>query len=135
MFFCPKGNKTALFTLVLLCLLVVFSGPARGAGNVDGEQIPVKGTVTLVDLGSDSCLPCRMMAPILVALKQEYQGKAAIIFVDVYRENAVARKFHPMVIPTQIFFDRTGKEVSRHEGFLEKGAIVKQLNALLAEKG
>jgi thioredoxin 1 len=38
-------------------------------------QFPVKGMVTMVDLGANDCIPCKMMAPILKELKQEYDGK------------------------------------------------------------
>jgi len=128
MIFNPKRNKVSLPSLLLLGILLVCAGPARA-----DEQVPVKDTVTMIDLGADNCLPCRMMTPIIAELKKTYQGKAAIIFIDVYRDNATARKFHAMIIPTQIFFDRQGKEVSRHQGFMEKEEIIKELDSLLTK--
>lgn len=120
--------------LLLLGLLLFLPGQGQAAENGSGDTLPVKDTVTMVDLGADNCLPCRMMTPIIAELKKTYQGKAAIVFVDVYRENALARKFHPLVTPTQVFFDQHGKEVSRHQGFMEKAEIVKELDRLLAGK-
>lgn len=118
-----------LLGMLLLTMALAVAAPVWGE-----QQVPVPGMVTMIDLGADSCLPCRLMIPIMEELKQAYQGKVAIVFIDVYRQNALARRFHPMVTPTQIFFDRQGKEVSRHEGFLDKDSIVKELDAIVAEK-
>lgn len=85
---------------------------------------PVKGMVTLVDLGATECIPCKMMAPILEEVRRKYEGKAAVIFIDVWKNPAPARQVGIRTIPTQIFYDRTGKEVGRHEGFLDKKSIV-----------
>jgi len=48
------------------------------------KEIPVKGMVTLIDLGANACIPCKMMAPIMTKLEKMYQGKAAISFIDVW---------------------------------------------------
>jgi len=91
------------------------------------SEIPVKGMVTMVDLGADKCIPCKMMAPILEKLEKEYQGKAVIVFVDVWKDKEPARRFGIRAIPTQIFFDKDGNEVYRHVGFMSENAIVTQL--------
>lgn len=98
--------------------------------------IPVANTVTLVDLGARTCVPCKLMAPILEELADEYQGRAAVIFIDVWDQanEGKARDFRIMTIPTQIFYDKHGKEVYRHSGFLDKEAIVTKLEELLAGK-
>jgi thioredoxin 1 len=87
-------------------------------------EFPAKGMVTLVDLGATECIPCKMMAPILRDLAREYEGKAAVIFIDVWKNPAPARQTGVRMIPTQIFYDTQGKEVGRHEGFLDKKSIV-----------
>ena len=95
-----------------------------------GRGIPVKGMVTLVDLGAKTCIPCKMMAPILKKLKKAYTDKAAIIFIDVSKNRKMSKRFRTRAIPTQIFFDEKGKEVYRHEGFMSKKAIEKQLKKM-----
>lgn len=87
-------------------------------------QVPVPGMVTMVDLGAKKCIPCKMMAPIIEELTKEYQGRAAILFIDVWENPDAGPKFGLRSIPTQIFYDAQGKEVSRHEGFLDKPSIV-----------
>jgi len=86
--------------------------------------------VTLVDLGAKKCIPCKMMAPILEELTKEYQGKAAIVFIDVWQHTDEARKYRIQAIPTQIFYDKQGNEVLRHVGFMSKKDIVQVLEKL-----
>ncbi len=92
--------------------------------------VPVKGMITMVDLGADACIPCKMMAPILTKMKKKYRGKAAIIFIDVWKHREQAKRFGVRAIPTQIFFDKEGKEIYRHVGFLSESAIVDQLRKM-----
>jgi thioredoxin 1 len=118
---------------LILCLLsaVFFPGPAWSKeGQEDLPQVPAKGMVTMLDLGAKKCIPCKMMAPILEELKREYKGKAAIVFIDVWVHRQEARKYGIRAIPTQIFFDKNGKEVFRHEGFMDKKSIVRVLGKL-----
>jgi thioredoxin 1 len=84
----------------------------------------------MVDLGADKCIPCKEMAPILVELRKEYAGRATIEFIDVWKSPAAGEPYGVRIIPTQIFFDRDGKEVWRHEGFLPKAEIVAKLKEL-----
>ena len=125
-------------TLVLLSLLT-FIGYSQAADSTKSTEvvpgIPVKNTVTLVDLGAKTCIPCKLMAPILEELKKEYTGRAEVIFIDV-RDQANAGKakaFNIMIIPTQIFYDKQGKEVFRHSGFFEKAAIRAKLDELIGQ--
>lgn len=111
---------------VLICLTVVLSSVQAGA-----EEIPVIGTVTLVDLGADSCVPCKMMAPILDKLKDEYKGRAAVIFIDVWKDPAQGKIYGIKTIPTQIIYDKTGKERYRHVGFWPEKDMKKWLDMLL----
>jgi thioredoxin 1 len=83
--------------------------------------------VTMIDLGARQCIPCKMMAPILAKLEKEYAGRAAVVFLDVREDRKPAQRFGIRAIPTQIFFDKKGREVSRHEGFMSEEAIVRQL--------
>lgn len=101
-------------------------GPAVIAAE-DFGHVPVRGMVTLLDLGSDQCVPCKLMAPILKKVEQDYKDRAAVIVIDVYRYPEQAKRFGIRAIPTQIFFDKDGKEVFRHMGFMSEKAIVEQL--------
>ncbi len=78
----------------------------------------------LVDLGSKSCVPCKMMEPILENLRKEYAEQFETVVIDVWKNKAAAKQYDIRVIPTQIFFDAEGKELFRHEGFLSKEEIL-----------
>jgi len=93
-------------------------------------QAPTKGMVTMVDIGAKKCIPCKMMAPIMEELEKEYKGKASILFIDVWEYPNEAPKYGIRTIPTQIFYDKDGKEVFRHVGFMDKKSIVTMLEKL-----
>jgi thioredoxin 1 len=103
------------------------SSPILSADPGKPPDVPVKGMVTMVDVGAKSCIPCKMMAPILEKLEKEYKGRADIVFIDVRNAPDQAERFGIKVIPTQIFYDKQGKEVLRHTGFMSEEAIVTQL--------
>lgn len=113
---------------------VLFSGAFfvwERAGAVGPAMVvPVKGMVTLVDVGAASCIPCKMMAPILEKLEKKYDGKAAVIFIDVRHYPDQARRLGIQGIPTQIFYDAKGKEVQRHIGYMSEAAIVAQFKKM-----
>ena len=94
------------------------------------RQLPVPGQVNMMDLGAHSCIPCKMMAPIMEKLTRDYEGKAVVTFIDVWENPDEAKYYKISSIPTQIFFDKEGKEVYRHQGFLAEEAIVKQLTKM-----
>jgi len=98
--------------------------------SVTEMQIPVPGQVTMIDLGAKKCIPCKMMTPILEELQNEYKGRAAIVFVDVWQHPDTGRQFGIKSIPTQIFFDVMGQEVFRHEGFFDKASITAEFEKL-----
>jgi thioredoxin 1 len=79
---------------------------------------------TLVDLGADKCVPCKMMKPVLDELTKEYVGRLKVEFYDVWKDPAPGKKFGIRVIPTQIFLDPDGKELFRHEGYFSKEDIL-----------
>jgi len=114
--------KTA--SLVLFLLLCVSLSAAFA------DNIPAKGTVTMIDLGAKACVPCKMMAPIMEKMEKKYAGKAVIHFYDVWKDREPAVRFKIRVIPTQIFFDKNAKEIYRHEGFMSESDIVGQLTKM-----
>jgi len=97
------------------------------------QEIPVKGMVTMIDLGAKECVPCKLMSPILEKLKKEYDGRAVIIFLDVKKDPSLIKRYGVSAMPTQIFFDKDGKGVLRHRGFMSEKAIVEQFQKMGVE--
>jgi thioredoxin 1 len=117
----------ALAAVVAVVLIKKQMGPSPGTDSAKGAaQVspPAAGLPRLVDLGSVSCIPCKMMAPILEELKKEYAGRLQVDFIDVMANPDAGRSYQISLIPTQIFFDASGKERFRHEGFLSKEDIL-----------
>ena len=85
---------------------------------------------TMVDFGAQGCRACDLMEPILKAMKEEYAGRADIVFVHVHKEQVLALRFGVQNIPVQVFFDAEGREVFRHEGFFSREDIEKKLREL-----
>jgi len=112
-----------LIGVMLVCwaATMVFAGDLKTAVMI---PVPTPGLVTMVDLGAHKCIPCKMMAPIIAELQKEYAGRASIIFIDVWEHREDAKRFDILGIPTQIFYDKEGREVDRHVGFLDKKSIV-----------
>ncbi len=80
--------------------------------------------LVLLQLGSRTCPPCRQMTPILDELRAKYATKFQIRYIDVRQDTAAGSKYGVRKIPTQIFYDRNGKEVFRHVGFYSKKDIL-----------
>lgn len=112
-----------------IMVAIIFLWPLNAMS--DEIRIPVPDTVTVVDLGSKSCIPCKMMEPVLENLKKFYADKAAIIFIDVREDPAQGAKYGIRTIPTQIFYNKEGKEVGRHEGYMEEKAMKEKIDDLL----
>jgi len=87
----------------------------------------------LVDLGAGRCIPCIMMAPILKKLKKEYEGRLVVEFIDVWKNPDRAKRYKINIIPTQIFYDASGKELFRHEGFMGREDILAKWKELGVE--
>ncbi len=81
---------------------------ALEAESIDLNALMAYGLPVIIDFGSDSCIPCKEMAPVLAAMNEAFQGKAIIKFVDVWKNADGANGFPVQVIPTQILFDAAG---------------------------
>ena len=69
------------------------------------------------------------MKPILEELVAEYGDKLNVVIVEVYEHRDLTNQYGIMAIPTQIFFDSSGKEVTRHMGW-PKEEIIAQLKKM-----
>src|SRR5450759_1217293 len=110
--------------------------PAENTGDKTAPVAAAK-LPRLLDLGAGKCIPCKRMAPILEELKKEYAGRMNVEFIDVWVNPDAGKPYGIELIPTQIFFDASGKELFRHVGFFGKKDILgkwKELGVDLAGK-
>lgn len=116
----------AVCFLAVFCVTVIAAENAKPApGNGREQKKDSKPLPKLMDLGSTTCTPCKMMMSVLDSLKKDYRGKLAVVFVDIAKDSAAASKYKIQRIPTQIWFDAKGKEIDRHIGYISKDDIAK----------
>lgn len=101
------------------------------------DSVEVKRLPKLLELGSHSCIPCKMMMPILDTLRDVHAGRLDIGFIDVWKDREAGEKYNIRSIPTQIIYDADGKELFRHTGFWSRECIeakIEELGIPLREK-
>ena len=95
------------------------------------DEIVVKSNIpVIVDFWAEWCGPCRMIAPIVEELSNEYSGKALVVKCDVDTSPGVASKYGIRNIPTVLFF-KDGKIADKQVGAVPKSNFVTKLNALV----
>ncbi|MEK7514016.1 MAG: thioredoxin, partial [Patescibacteria group bacterium] len=83
----------------------------------DFEEKVIKSTTpVLVDFYADWCGPCKLAAPVIEELAEEYKGRLTVGKVNVDENSILSGKYGVMSIPTMIVF-KDGKEVERASGF------------------
>lgn len=147
-------NRTVLHRILVVVLVVlVVTGvlvakqrrgkrPAHDAASFDAVTTVAAATDSagrpgartaglprLVDVGSTKCQACKEMEGVLTQLREEYAGRLAVDFVDVFSDPARAEPFKISIIPTQILYDASGKELVRHIGFWSVADITKAFAA------
>ena len=131
-----------MIALVLSLCLPLASGcqktetwtPSESSGpdlaSIPLEQALSSGQPTIAEFGRGICVPCKAMKPILEELAVEYEGKLNVVIVEIDDHMDQTREYEIMAIPTQIFFDSSGQEITRHVGFYTKEDIITQLEEM-----
>ena len=97
--------------------------------NTNFEETTKEG-VSLVDFWAPWCGPCRMIAPVIEELAEEFEGKAKICKVNTDEEQDLSVKHGIRSIPT-ILFMKDGEVVDTIIGATSKQALSEKLNSLL----
>ncbi|MCC6235678.1 MAG: hypothetical protein IT580_23780 [Verrucomicrobiales bacterium] len=105
---------------------------AEARADATGSRTPIP---RLVDLGAGKCIPCQLMAPILEALRKDYASHFEVQFIDVWENPEAGEEYRIEMIPTQIFYDASGKELYRHTGFFGKEDILAKWRELGVSTG
>ena len=93
-------------------------------------EATIKEGVSLVDFWAPWCGPCRMIAPVIEELANDFDGKANICKVNTDEEQDIAVKFGIRSIPTILFF-KDGELVDQMIGAASKDSFTQKLNSLL----
>ncbi|MFC2016860.1 thioredoxin [Chloroflexota bacterium] len=87
-------------------------------------------TPVLVDFWAAWCGPCRMVAPVVEELAEEYEGRVSFAKLDVDQNPKTAVKYGIMSIPTLLIFKK-GEPVSQIVGFRPKEELKRSLDNAL----
>ena len=98
--------------------------------NNDNFEATVNEGVSLVDFWAPWCGPCRMIAPVIEELAEDFDGKASICKVNTDEQQDLAVKFAVRSIPT-ILIMKDGEVVETMVGAASKEAFAEKINALL----
>ena len=116
--------KRFIVFAVLFNLYVLSSG-VQAAGIDDVlSKARKEGEAVMLELGSVGCMPCEKMKPVMEKLRTNYKGRLEVFFVDVKKDRDSAQRFGVYIIPTQVFLDKSGKEIHRHIGYYGYEEIV-----------
>jgi thioredoxin 1 len=90
------------------------------------SEVPV-----LVDFWAEWCGPCKMLAPTVEKVANEYEGKAKFVKLNIDDNNQVAQQYGIKGIPTLILF-KNGSEADRTVGLTTKDNISRMIDRVLA---
>jgi len=96
------------------------------ASNFDES---IKEGIALVDFWAPWCGPCRMLAPVIEELAEDFDGKAKICKVNTDEEQDIAVKYGIRSIPTILFF-KDGELVDQMVGASSKQVLADKINSL-----
>ena len=106
------------------------AGPIDVTDNTWEDEVLNSDLPILVDFWAEWCGPCKMIAPAVHDLAEEYTGKLNVAKVDIDNSPEIATKYGIRSIPALIFF-RDGKPVDQVIGALPKGALKKKIVSVL----
>ncbi len=134
-----KNTNKVLVIIILLAAIGIVTAAKhfryrKASEGLESESVIGRsGMPVLLELGSVNCIPCREMMPILGELKKEYASGLKVAFIDVWKDTEAGKRYEVSSIPTQIFFDSSGKELFRHTGFFAKEKILAKWKELGVE--
>ena len=96
----------------------------------NNEEIHAKGKHVVIDITAERSGPCRMIAPIVDELAEEYDGKVIIGKCDVDSNDDIVAQYGVRNIPTLVFI-KDGKQVDKHVGAASKDALKAKIDALV----
>ncbi|MFA4836667.1 MAG: FKBP-type peptidyl-prolyl cis-trans isomerase [Dehalococcoidia bacterium] len=127
----PLAGQDLIFDIELVDIVTSQSSvQGLDLASISLEDCLASGKPTLAEFGRGTCVPCKKMKPILEDLATDYDGKINVVIVEIQNHKDLTRQYGIMAIPTQIFFDASGKEVDRHIGFYAKDKIVTKFDQL-----
>lgn len=129
-------NQTAKSGLVIAATALVIGGafylrsqnavvpePAAASAPATNLRTAPQEMPVLVELGSDKCVSCKAMVPVLEELESTHANALEVRFIDVWKDPDSADKYDVQIIPTQVLLAPDARELTRHTGFWSADSI------------
>jgi thioredoxin 1 len=102
--------------------------PSTSVLPADAVELALaKGRPTVVEFGATACVACREMKPVLAELARRSGEEVEIVDVDVLKERRYLERYRIQAMPTQVFFDAAGRELSRNIGTISVDDMLARL--------
>lgn len=119
-----KSNKVIVLVIILITIGIIWYAKSSQNGKqdiadksdfalfidkIDMDNLKSFNLPILLDFGSDSCAPCKEMAPALVKVNAKFKDKALVKFIDIWKYKDEAQGYPVKLIPTQLLISKSGK--------------------------
>ncbi|MDD6640987.1 MAG: thioredoxin [Bacteroidales bacterium] len=104
---------------------------AQHINDSNFDEVLAQNALVVVDFSATWCGPCRMLAPIVDELANEYAGRIFVAKADVEEAVESAERFGIRSVPTILFF-KNGEKVDQTIGAMPRAKLVERFEALLA---
>jgi thioredoxin 1 len=106
------------------------TNPTHATPLEDPVELALRqGRPMVIQFGANACAACREMKPVLQALQQAHGARFTVMNVDLIaqKHRGYLQRFRIQLMPTQVFFDATGRETHRNMGTITAAAMLARL--------
>lgn len=120
----------AVVVVGLVVAIPLFLKSRRGGAGEDAAPAAARTSVQpgplprFVDVGTTTCVPCRVMLGVMDELREKYPDSMVVQFVDIAVEPEEAARYQVRAIPSQVFYAPDGRELYRHVGVIRADDVV-----------
>ncbi len=115
--------------LLAIMLFAISCGKKEEAKENETQKSNSTAIVKFIEVGSDKCIPCKQMKEVIANITAKYKEQLDFEMVDINKDKDAVSKYGVQLIPTQIFYDKSGKEFFRHVGYFPEEKIDSLLQA------
>ena len=127
--------KKNIIIIALIFIIPMIAYAILSESNTVSAAKPAEGQPQIIKFSSKLCLDCKKLKSCFEELVPKYNNNIIFIEYDVQQNtpeiNAAIDKYGISLVPTLIYIDKSGKEVRRTEGFVEKNTLESYFNELI----
>lgn len=127
---CSSKLIHALLAIMLLGSFAACEADTSAAASLGVmlvQNATASGLPTVAEFGAATCSSCKDMKIVLDRVAQRAQGKAHVLIIDISKDWEARNAYGIQYMPTQVFFDASGREIGRHIGKLTEAEVMTAL--------